>query len=66
MFYLQVVRFKARLNQTLASLERVIGCQLAALPDAQEMTWLPNMPTVPVERQKARINLTLTRWRNNP
>ncbi len=34
MFHLQVVRMEASLNQTLASLERVIGCQLAMLPEA--------------------------------
>ncbi|QDT32235.1 TolC family protein [Thalassoglobus polymorphus] len=33
MFQLQVVRMEASLNQTLASLERVIGCQLATLPE---------------------------------
>lgn len=33
MFHLQVARLQANLNQTLASLERVIGCQLAALSE---------------------------------
>lgn len=33
MFHLQVVRMEASLNQSLASLERVIGCQLATLPE---------------------------------
>lgn len=32
-FHLQVARFEANLNQTVASLERVIGCQLATLPE---------------------------------
>ncbi len=35
MFHLQVTRFEANLNQTLASLERVVGCQLATLPEVQ-------------------------------
>ena len=35
MFHLQVTRFEANLNQTLASLERVVGCQLATLPETQ-------------------------------
>ncbi len=34
-FHLQLTRFEADLNQTLASLERVVGCQLATLPEAQ-------------------------------
>ncbi len=33
-FHLQVVRLEASLNQTLASLERVIGRQLATVPEA--------------------------------
>ncbi len=34
-FHLQLIRFEADLNQTLASLERVVGCQLATLPEPQ-------------------------------
>ena len=33
MFQIQLARFQATLGQTLASLERVVGCQLAALPE---------------------------------
>ncbi len=47
MFHLQVVRFENSLNQTLASLERVIGCQLASLPEAQEIPVLPDVSVLP-------------------
>ncbi|GAB5444694.1 MAG: hypothetical protein Fues2KO_50430 [Fuerstiella sp.] len=56
MFHLQVVRFKASLNQTLASLERVIGCQLATLPEAQETTRFPDIPMNPTAPEKAMRN----------
>ncbi len=34
-FHIQLARLQANLGQTLASLERVIGCQLATLPEPQ-------------------------------
>lgn len=45
MFHLQVVRMEASLNQALASLERVIGCQLATLPEANA-TELPQLAPI--------------------
>ena len=33
MFQIQLVRFQSMLGQSLASLERVVGCQLATLPE---------------------------------
>lgn len=47
MFHIQLVRFRAMLGQTLASLERVVGCQLAALP-AQQRRSNVNEPQEPV------------------
>lgn len=47
MFHLQVARFEASLNQSLASLERVVGCQLVTLPESQAAPILPSEPTPP-------------------
>ncbi len=44
-FHLQLTRFEADLNQTLASLERVVGCQLATLPEPQPVPVDGNEPT---------------------
>lgn len=55
MFHLQVVRFEASLNQTLASLERVVGCQLATMPGAQEIletTEMSMLPALPVPESR--------------
>ena len=49
MFHLQVARFESSLNQTVASLERVIGCQLATLPEAHVDSELPTVPLTPAE-----------------
>lgn len=47
MFQIQLVRFEASLGQTLASLERVVGCQLVALPDAGVARVIPESSVVP-------------------
>lgn len=44
-FQIQVERLKASLGQTLASLERVVGCELATLPTPAEA--LPVIPPSP-------------------
>lgn len=43
-FEIQLVRFQTNLGQTLASLERIVGCQLAAPPDSPEIIVGKPMP----------------------
>ena len=50
-FQVQVVRLKASLGQTLASLERVIGCQLVTFDDGGE-TPVPPAPEQPPDDRK--------------
>lgn len=40
----QLIRLKATLGQTLASLERVIGCQLATIGQSSDSTSTPEVP----------------------
>ena len=53
-FEIQLVRLRAQLGQTLASLERVIGCQLATLPDTfcPETTSVPTAPPPALEGEE--------------
>ena len=48
-FRIQLARLKAGLKQTLASLERVVGCQLALLPDIGVESGSDNAKPIPPE-----------------
>ena len=43
-FQIQLARFQTDLGRSLASLERAVGCQLAALPEPAVPLAVPEMP----------------------
>lgn len=47
MFQIQLARFQADLGRSLASLERAVGCQLAALPEPGAPLPVPETPDAP-------------------
>lgn len=51
MFRIQLARLQARLGQTLASLERVVGCELAEFPLSDEVTSPADDPHGPTEQK---------------
>lgn len=48
-YHVQLIRLEANLGQTLASLERVVGCQLATFEEPARSSAAPSVPPAPAK-----------------